>query len=268
MRTGYQRPTFQRSPDCWSAGGSVYSALSTCAKFFNLEPGKPGNPRGGRQRKVFDRLSKKLVIGLLAVSVFPTGALAQAPRRESAGCQGSGRIRPRPGGAKRNGSAEEAGPFEAVGAEVSRLRLQRHAVGSRSLRPRARSRRKALTAGAHRPPISMPRRRPPRISSKTRQVSRRRKTSPPLPPMRSGSRRNNRLAAGPHRAGAVACREKETDGRNSREAEYRKILELDPNSASTAYSLGTLILQAEEVERIPEALFWIARSVEIRARRR
>jgi len=47
------------------------------------------------------------------------------------------------------------------------------------------------------------------------------------------------------------------------EAEYRKLLALDPNSASTAYSLGTLIYRQKKLERIPEALFWIARSVEM-----
>jgi Tfp pilus assembly protein PilF len=47
------------------------------------------------------------------------------------------------------------------------------------------------------------------------------------------------------------------------EAEYRKVLALDPNSASTAYSLGTLIYRQKKLERIPEALFWISRAVEI-----
>ncbi len=47
------------------------------------------------------------------------------------------------------------------------------------------------------------------------------------------------------------------------EAEYRKVLAISPGSASTAYSLGTLIYRQKNIQRIPEALFWIARSVEI-----
>jgi tetratricopeptide (TPR) repeat protein len=47
------------------------------------------------------------------------------------------------------------------------------------------------------------------------------------------------------------------------EAEYKKILALDPNSASTAYSLGRMIYLQKNVARFPEALFWIARAVQI-----
>jgi hypothetical protein len=46
------------------------------------------------------------------------------------------------------------------------------------------------------------------------------------------------------------------------EAEYRKVLGLDPASASTAYSLGILIYRQRKIERFPEAFFWIARGVE------
>jgi len=47
------------------------------------------------------------------------------------------------------------------------------------------------------------------------------------------------------------------------EAEYRKVLAISPGSASTAYSLGTLIYRQKNIQRIPEALFWIARSIAI-----
>src|ERR1700733_10039365 len=40
---------------------------------------KPGNPKSGRQRNVFDRLSRLVIIGLLSVSVLPIAARAQAP---------------------------------------------------------------------------------------------------------------------------------------------------------------------------------------------
>jgi tetratricopeptide (TPR) repeat protein len=47
------------------------------------------------------------------------------------------------------------------------------------------------------------------------------------------------------------------------EAEYRKILAIDPSNAATAYSLGILIYRQKKVERFPEAFFWIARGVGI-----
>src|ERR1700683_4013809 len=56
---------------------------------------------------------------------------------------------------------------------------------------------------------------------------------------------------------------KTPDGDATAEKEFRKVLELSPGYASIAYTLGTLILRERKVERIPEALFYIARSVEI-----
>ena len=56
---------------------------------------------------------------------------------------------------------------------------------------------------------------------------------------------------------------KTPDGDATAEKEFRKVLELSPGYASIAYTLGTLILRERKVERIPEALFYIARAVEI-----
>jgi hypothetical protein len=47
------------------------------------------------------------------------------------------------------------------------------------------------------------------------------------------------------------------------EAEYRKILGLDPNSASTAYSMGILIYRTKNINRFSEAFFWIARGIQM-----
>src|ERR1700733_6486390 len=60
--------------------GQVYSALSTlCGCILIGDRGKPGNPKSGRQRNVFDRLSKLMIIGFLSVSILPIAARAQAP---------------------------------------------------------------------------------------------------------------------------------------------------------------------------------------------
>jgi hypothetical protein len=63
--------------------------------------------------------------------------------------------------------------------------------------------------------------------------------------------------------GTVGMAKKTPDGDATAEKEFKKVLELAPGSASIAYTLGTLILRERKVERIPEALFYIARSVEI-----
>ncbi len=63
--------------------------------------------------------------------------------------------------------------------------------------------------------------------------------------------------------GTVGMAKKTPDGDATAEKEFRKVLELSPGYASIAYTLGTLILRERKVERIPEALFYIARAVEI-----
>ena len=63
--------------------------------------------------------------------------------------------------------------------------------------------------------------------------------------------------------GTIAMAKKTPDGDATAEKEFRKVLELSPGYASIAYTLGTLILRERKVERIPEALFYIARAVEI-----
>lgn len=62
--------------------------------------------------------------------------------------------------------------------------------------------------------------------------------------------------------GTIAMAKKTPDGDATGEKEFKKVLELSPGYASISYTLGTLILRERKVERIPEALFYIARSVE------
>ncbi|HEY3827480.1 MAG TPA: hypothetical protein VGL82_23165 [Bryobacteraceae bacterium] len=63
--------------------------------------------------------------------------------------------------------------------------------------------------------------------------------------------------------GTIGMNKKTTDGDATAEKEFRKTLELSPGYASIAYQLGTLILRERKVERIPEALFYIARAIDI-----
>jgi len=63
--------------------------------------------------------------------------------------------------------------------------------------------------------------------------------------------------------GTIGMAKKTPDGDAIGEKEYKKVLQLSPGYASIAYTLGTLILRERKVERIPEALFYIARAIEI-----
>jgi len=63
--------------------------------------------------------------------------------------------------------------------------------------------------------------------------------------------------------GMIAMGKKSPADDATAEKEFKKLLELSPGNASIAYSLGTLILRERKVERFPEALFYIARAVEI-----
>ena len=63
--------------------------------------------------------------------------------------------------------------------------------------------------------------------------------------------------------GTIAMAKKSPDGDATGEKEFKKVLELSPGYASIDYTLGTLILRERKVERIPEALFYIARAVEV-----
>jgi tetratricopeptide (TPR) repeat protein len=47
------------------------------------------------------------------------------------------------------------------------------------------------------------------------------------------------------------------------EAEYKKVLAIQPDNAQTDYALGTLIIKQRKAERYPEALYYIARATAI-----
>jgi hypothetical protein len=63
--------------------------------------------------------------------------------------------------------------------------------------------------------------------------------------------------------GTIAMAKKTPDADATAEKEFKKVLELAPGYASIDYTLGTLILRERKVERIPEALFYIARSIDV-----
>ena len=60
----------------------------------------------------------------------------------------------------------------------------------------------------------------------------------------------------------IAMNKKTPDNDALAEKQFKKELELFPGDASAAYNLGTLILRERKIERIPEALFYIAKAIQ------
>jgi tetratricopeptide (TPR) repeat protein len=56
---------------------------------------------------------------------------------------------------------------------------------------------------------------------------------------------------------------KTPDADAAAEKEFKRELALFPGDASAAYTLGTLIIRERKVERIPEALFYLAKAIQI-----
>jgi len=61
--------------------------------------------------------------------------------------------------------------------------------------------------------------------------------------------------------GTIAMNKKNAEGDGVAETEFKKVLELAPDNAATAYQLGVLILRGRKAERVPEALYYIAHSI-------
>jgi hypothetical protein len=61
----------------------------------------------------------------------------------------------------------------------------------------------------------------------------------------------------------IAMGKKNPEGDGVAETEFKKVLELAPDSAATAYQLGVLILRGRKAERVPEALYYIAHSISV-----
>jgi hypothetical protein len=61
--------------------------------------------------------------------------------------------------------------------------------------------------------------------------------------------------------GTVAMAKKDAANDATAEAEFKKSLEINPDSAQTSFQLGSLIIREKNVARIPEALYELARAV-------
>jgi hypothetical protein len=205
---------------------------------------------------VFDRLSKKIV-GLIAVSVLGTLAWAQAPKAPAVKDQGEYDIAQK--------ASKEADPQKKLdllkeweqkypdsdfkGQRQMTIASAESQIAVKALQPGATPADVAAAVKAAQDLIDnldkylAAENKPPNVSDDQWKQA---KTT---------------IEVQAHSVLASVAAAKKDDA--TAEAEYKKVLVLDPNSASTAYSLGTLIYRSKNLQRFPEAFFWIARSIEI-----
>lgn len=206
-----------------------------------------------------DRLSKLIFIGLLAVSVFPTGARAQAPAPKAPAVKDQGEYD------IAQAANKETDPLKKL--DLLHQWEQKYPdsdfKGTRSVtiaQAESQIAAKAQQPGATPADLDAAQKAAQDlVDNLDKYLSPENKPAGATDAQWSQAKQQITLQA--HSVLAAVAVAKKDDAKG--EAEYRKLLALDPNSASTAYSLGTLIYRQKKLERIPEALFWIARSVEM-----
>jgi hypothetical protein len=207
-------------------------------------------------KKVFDRLSKKL-IGLVAVSVLGTAAWAQAPKAPAVKDQGEYDIAQK--------ASKETDPQKKLdllkeweqkypdsdfkGQRQMTIASAESQIAVKALQPGATP---ADVAAAQKAAQDL-------IDNLDKYLAAENK--PPNVSDDQWKQAKSTIEVQAHSVLASVAASKKDDA--TAEAEYKKVLTIDPNSASTAYSLGTLIYRTKNVQRFPEAFFWIARSIEI-----
>ena len=207
---------------------------------------------------MFDRLSKIIFVGLLAVSVFPTGASAQAPAKAPAvKDQGEYDIA--------QAAGKEADPQKKL--DLLRQWEQKYPdsdfKGQRMLNI---AQAESQVAGKAQQPGATPadldaaqKAAQDLVDNLGKYLATENKPAAATDAQWAQARQQIELQAHSVLASVAVAKKDDAKG----EAEYRKLLALDANSASSAYSLGTLIYRQKKLERIPEALFWISRSIQM-----
>ena len=208
---------------------------------------------------MFDRLSKLIFIGLLAVSFFPAGARAQAPAAKAPAVKDQGEYD------IAQAANKETDPLKKL--DLLRQWEQKYPdsdfKGTRSV---TIAQAESQIAGKAQQPGATPadldaaqKAAQDLVDNLDKYLSPENK--PPAATDAQWTQAKQQITLQAHSVLATVAAAKKDDAKA--EAEYKKILVLDPNSASTAYSLGTLIYRQKNLARIPEALFWIARSTAI-----
>jgi hypothetical protein len=228
-----------------------------------------GNQRVGRQRKVFDRLSKKLATSaklaaviLLALSLAGGAAMAQAPAAKAPAVKDQGEYD------LTQAVTKETNPVKQM--ELLRQWEQKYPdsdfKGMRSVQmAQSDSQIEAKSQQPGATPADMDAAQKAAqdlLENLDKYLAPENKPAAATDDQWKQAKQTLELQA--HTVlGTIAMAKKTPDGDAIGEKEFKKVLELSPGYASIAYTLGTLILRERKVERIPEALFFIARSIEI-----
>jgi hypothetical protein len=225
-----------------------------------------GNKRVGRQRKVFDRLSKTLTgivaVGLFALTLMEGAALAQAPAAKAPAVKDQGEYD------LTQAITKEKDPVKQM--ELLRQWEQKYPdsdfKGMRSVQmAQSDSQIEAKSQQPGATPADMDAAQKAAqdlLENLDKYLATENKPATATDDQWKQARQTLELQAHTVLA-TIAMAKKTPEADATAEKEYKKVLELSPGYASIAYTLGTLILRERKVERIPEALFYIARSVEI-----
>ncbi len=210
---------------------------------------------------MFDRLSKILFVGLLAVSVVPASAWAQAPAAAKKGPQ----VKDQGEYDIAQAAAKETDPLKKL--DLLHQWEQKYPdsdfKGTRDLQiAQAESQiaAKALQPNASPADIAAAQKAAQDLADNLGKYMAP-ENKPAAATDAQWTQAKSQIEQQAHAALAAVYVANKDDAKA--EAEYRKILAMDPNSAATAYQLGILIYKSKNVARFPEAFFWIARSIEI-----
>lgn len=207
---------------------------------------------------MFDRLSRLIIIGLLSVSVLPIAARAQAPAKAPA--------------------AKDQGEYDIANAAAKETDLAKKLdllhqweqkypdsdfKGQRLVQiadTESKIAAKALTAGASAADMAAAQKAAQDLLDNLNKY-----LAPENKPAAVSNAQWTQIQQSmilqAHMELAAVSASQKNDAQT--EAEYRKILALDPNNAATAYSLGVLIYRSKNIGRFPEAFFWIARGIQM-----
>jgi hypothetical protein len=210
---------------------------------------------------VFDRLSRLMIIGLLSVSVLPIAARAQdaaaAPKAPAAKDQGEFDIA--------NAADKEKDPAKKL--DLLHQWEQKYPdsdfKGMRAVniaQAESQIAAKALTAGTSAGDMDAAQKAAQDLIDNLGKYLAP-ENKPAAVTAAQWTQAQQTIMVQAHMELAAVSASKKDDAKT--EEEYRKVLGLDPNSASTAYSLGILIYRQRKIDRFPEAFFWIARGIEM-----
>jgi len=211
----------------------------------------------GRQRKVFDRLSKKLA-GVFLTGIMVAGAWAQAPKAPAVKDQGeydlTQAIQKEADPQKKLdllNQWEQKYPESDFKGQRGLMMMQAEgAIAGKGAQPGASA--ADLDAGQKAAQHL--------IDNLDKYFADENKPAQATADQWKQAKEQTTLQAHQFLANIDMAR-KTPAGDAAAETEFKKVIELSPNNATASYQLGTLILRLKNIGRYPEALYYIARAI-------